>query len=169
MQKERFAKLTTKYWTIGIRKPRTNVEEIIDIRGRGGSMNDTSPWQFDDDNQGCSRARVVQAAPRRVFECLCVAPALISKAVIGTSWRRMGKWIHAFLTSGLAGGKWSASRPGRFTNGERAAGTRWIEGLVGPRSGLVEAEKRKILPLPGPLSPYPVAIPTALSRLFQRP
>jgi hypothetical protein len=31
--------------------------------------------------------------------------------------------IHIFLTSALAGGEWSASRPGRFTPGERAPGT----------------------------------------------
>jgi hypothetical protein len=30
---------------------------------------------------------------------------------------------NVFLTSVLAGGKWSASRPGRFTHGERAPGT----------------------------------------------
>jgi hypothetical protein len=27
--------------------------------------------------------------------------------------------IHIFLTSALAGGEWSASRPGRFTPGEK--------------------------------------------------
>jgi hypothetical protein len=31
--------------------------------------------------------------------------------------------IHIFLTSALAGVEWSASRPGRFTAGERAPGT----------------------------------------------
>jgi hypothetical protein len=28
--------------------------------------------------------------------------------------------IHIFLTSALAGGEWSASRPGRFTPGKKA-------------------------------------------------
>jgi hypothetical protein len=37
-------------------------------------------------------------------------------------------YIHIFLTSALAGGEWSASRPGRFTPGERAPGTHWIGG-----------------------------------------
>jgi hypothetical protein len=30
---------------------------------------------------------------------------------------------HTFLTSALGGGEWSASRPGRFTPGERAPGS----------------------------------------------
>jgi hypothetical protein len=44
--------------------------------------------------------------------------------------------IHIFLTSALAGGEWSASRPGRSTSGEKAPGTHWIGGWVGPRAGL---------------------------------
>jgi hypothetical protein len=52
-------------------------------------------------------------------------------------------WIHIFLTSALAGGEWSASRPGLFTPGERAPGTHWIRGWVYPRAGLDEVEKRK--------------------------
>jgi hypothetical protein len=39
-------------------------------------------------------------------------------------------WIHTFLTSVLFGGKWSASRPGRFT-----PGTHWVT----PRAGLALA------------------------------
>jgi hypothetical protein len=35
--------------------------------------------------------------------------------------------IHIFLTSALVGDKWSASRLGRFTSGEIAPGTHWIE------------------------------------------
>jgi hypothetical protein len=48
---------------------------------------------------------------------------------------------HVFLTSALVGGEWSASRRGRFTPGERAAGTHWIGGWVGPRAGLDDMEK----------------------------
>jgi hypothetical protein len=55
---------------------------------------------------------------------------------------------HIFLTLALVGGEWSASRPGRFTPGERAHGTHWIGGL-GPRAGLDDVEKRKFLTLPG--------------------
>jgi hypothetical protein len=53
------------------------------------------------------------------------------------------------LTSALVGGEWSASRPNRFTPGERALGTHWIDGWVGPRAGLDDVEKRKFLALPG--------------------
>jgi hypothetical protein len=44
--------------------------------------------------------------------------------------------IHIFLTSALAGGEWSASRPCRFTSGERAPGSHLIGGWVDPRAGL---------------------------------
>jgi hypothetical protein len=57
--------------------------------------------------------------------------------------------IHIFLTSALAGGVWSASRPGRFTPGAKAPGTHWIEGWVDPRAGPDDVEKRKIMPLLG--------------------
>jgi hypothetical protein len=59
----------------------------------------------------------------------------------------MGEWI--FLTSALVGGDWSPSRPSRFTPGERTPGTNWIGGWVGPRAGLDDVEKRKLLTLPG--------------------
>jgi hypothetical protein len=51
--------------------------------------------------------------------------------------------IHIFLTSELAGGT------GRFTPGERAAGTHWIGGWVDPRARLDDVENRKFLTLPG--------------------
>jgi hypothetical protein len=57
--------------------------------------------------------------------------------------------IHIFLTLALAGGEWSALRPGRFTPGERAPGTHWIGGWVDTRVGLHDAEKRKFFPLLG--------------------
>jgi hypothetical protein len=52
------------------------------------------------------------------------------------------------LTSALDGGEWSASRPYRFTPRERAPGTHWIGGWVGPRAVLDAVVKRKI---PSPL------------------
>jgi hypothetical protein len=52
--------------------------------------------------------------------------------------------LHAFWTSELDGGEWSASRPGRFTPRERAPGTLWIGGWVGPRTVLDAAVKKKI-------------------------
>ena len=50
-------------------------------------------------------------------------------------------WIHIFLTSALAGGEWSASRPCRFTHEERDPGTHWIGGCVDPRARLDHLEK----------------------------
>jgi hypothetical protein len=61
--------------------------------------------------------------------------------------------IQTFLTSALAGSEWSASRPGRFTPGEKAAGTHWIGGWVDPRAGLDDVEK--ILDLTGTRTPTP--------------
>jgi len=48
-------------------------------------------------------------------------------------------WLHAFLTSALDLGEWSASRHCRFTPRERTRGTDWIGGWVGPRVGLAAA------------------------------
>jgi hypothetical protein len=58
-------------------------------------------------------------------------------------------YSHAFLTSALVGGEWSATRPGHFTPGERVPGTHWIGGWVGLRAGLDDVETRKFLTLPG--------------------
>jgi hypothetical protein len=57
--------------------------------------------------------------------------------------------IHVFLTSALVGGEWSGTRSGHFTPGERAIGTHWRGGSVGPSTGLDDKEKRKFMPLPG--------------------
>jgi len=40
--------------------------------------------------------------------------------------------LHAFLTSALDGAERSASRPGRFTAGERVPDTHWPGGCMGP-------------------------------------
>jgi hypothetical protein len=70
-------------------------------------------------------------------------------------------------------GQWSASLPGRFNPGERAADIHCTRGWVGPQSRFERRGQEKILdptetrtPTPEPSSPYPVAIPTALSRLL---
>jgi hypothetical protein len=53
-------------------------------------------------------------------------------------------YLHAFLTSALDGNEWSASHPGPFTLRERAPGTYWIGGWMGPTAGLDTAVvKRK--------------------------
>jgi hypothetical protein len=54
-----------------------------------------------------------------------------------------------FLTSALVGGECSASRPSHFTPGERAPGTHWIGGLVGPRADVDDVGKRKFLTILG--------------------
>jgi hypothetical protein len=61
----------------------------------------------------------------------------------------MDVYIHIFLTTAVAGGEWSASRPCRFTPGERAPGIRWTGGWVSPRAGLDDVEKINFLNLPG--------------------
>jgi hypothetical protein len=56
--------------------------------------------------------------------------------------------IRIFLTSALAGGEWSASRPCRFTPGERAPGTHWIGGWGGEKNinqNLVQKEIKRRL------------------------
>jgi hypothetical protein len=52
--------------------------------------------------------------------------------------------LHAFLTSALDGGEWSASRTGRFIPRERAPSAHWIRGWLDPRAGLDAVERRKI-------------------------
>jgi hypothetical protein len=64
------------------------------------------------------------------------------KAYVG-----VGVSIHTVLTSPLVRGEWSASRPCRFTLGERAPGTHCIGGWVDPRASLNDVEKRKFLTL----------------------
>jgi hypothetical protein len=58
-------------------------------------------------------------------------------------------WIHIFLTSALAGGEWSVSRPGRFTPRESSPSMHGIGVWVDPRASMDEVEKRKLLTLPG--------------------
>jgi hypothetical protein len=67
--------------------------------------------------------------------------------------------------------EWSASRPTRFTPGERAPGTHWVGRWVGSKAVLDAVEERISLPLPGtefhclrPSSPLPVATRTELTR-----
>jgi hypothetical protein len=58
----------------------------------------------------------------------------------------LGEWRHSSthsLTSALDGGEWSASGLGRFTPRERAPGTHWIRGWVGPRAVLDAMVKKK--------------------------
>jgi hypothetical protein len=65
----------------------------------------------------------------------------------------MAVYSDIFLLSAQVGGEWSASRPCRFTPGERAPGTHGIGGWVGPRAGLDNVEK--ILNPKGTRTPTP--------------
>jgi len=42
--------------------------------------------------------------------------------------------LHEFFTAALDASEWPASRPGRFTAWERAPGTHWTGGWMGPES-----------------------------------
>jgi hypothetical protein len=83
-------------------------------------------------------------------------------------WRRIGECMYrsTFSWPPLVGGEWSASRPGRFTPGERAPSTHWIGGLVDPRAGLNEMEKRKFLTTPG-LELRPLGHPARSQSLYR--
>jgi hypothetical protein len=61
--------------------------------------------------------------------------------------------IHIFMTSALAGGEWSASRPCRFIPSERAPGTHWVGGCLDPKTSLDDVEK--ILDPTGTRTPTP--------------
>jgi hypothetical protein len=71
-----------------------------------------------------------------------------------------------FFTSALVRGEWSASRPCRFTTGERAPGTHWIGELGGSQSLSGRVEKRKFLTLPG-LELRPLAHPARSQSLYR--
>jgi hypothetical protein len=75
-------------------------------------------------------------------------------------------YIHIFLTSALGGGEWSSSLPGRFNPGERAPGTLWIGGWVGPIAGLEHMEKRKSLTLRG-IELRPLGRPASSQSLYR--
>jgi hypothetical protein len=75
--------------------------------------------------------------------------------------------VPLFLTSALDGGEWSASHPCHFTTGERAPGTHWIGGWVGPKPALDDMEERKILPLPG-IEPQPSSSDGKVTFLYMK-
>jgi hypothetical protein len=52
-------------------------------------------------------------------------------------------YFHAFLTSALGIGDWSASHTSRFTLGKRTSSTHCVGGWVGPRAGLNVASEGK--------------------------
>jgi hypothetical protein len=68
---------------------------------------------------------------------LCLTKHLAMKTYWG-----IGGIVPQFLTSALDGGEGSVSLPGRFIPRERAHGTHWIGGWVGPRAVLDAAKKK---------------------------
>jgi hypothetical protein len=58
-------------------------------------------------------------------------------------------FIHTFLTSAVARGEWSDSRPGRFAPRETPSSTHCIGGWADPRAGQGDVKERKFLTLPG--------------------
>jgi hypothetical protein len=60
--------------------------------------------------------------------CLC---AELIKHYAMKAYRGVDVKTHIFLISALAGGEWLASRPGRFTPGERARCTSWVDCRAG--------------------------------------
>jgi hypothetical protein len=70
------------------------------------------------------------------------------------------------LTTALAGGEWSASRPDRSIPGERAPDTHWIGGSVDPIVGMDDVETKKFLTLPG-LELQPLGRPVRSQLLYR--
>jgi hypothetical protein len=62
---------------------------------------------------------------------------------------RVDVLIHVFLTSALVVGEWSASRSGCFQPEKKPPGTLWKGRWMGSRAGLNDAERTRIVPLPG--------------------
>jgi hypothetical protein len=81
-------------------------------------------------------------------------------------YRGMDEYTHIFSSLALDGGECSASHPGRFTPGERAPGTQFIGGYVGPRFSLKDVEKRKFLTSSG-LELRPIGGPARSQSLYQ--
>jgi hypothetical protein len=74
--------------------------------------------------------------------------------------------IRIYLTSALAGGKWSVSRPGRCIPAETVSDIHWIKGWVGPKAGLDDMEKWKFL-RPSGLEPRPLGRPARNQSLYR--
>jgi hypothetical protein len=95
-----------------------------------------------------------------------VVPMLQLSTTLWRGIRGVEAQFHAFLTSALDGGEWSASRPGRFIPRERAPGTPWIGGCwVGVRAGQDAVVERYISSHYRDSNPDHPALSPALYRL----
>jgi hypothetical protein len=77
--------------------------------------------------------------------------------------------LHAFLTSAQDGGELSASRPGRFTAGDRTPGKYWLRCWVGPRAGLERWRRERISSLPCRKSNHGRPAPNLVTTLTELP
>jgi hypothetical protein len=77
-------------------------------------------------------------------------------------------YSHIFLNSALVGGAWSFQARAALPPWERFPGTHWIGGWVGPRVGLDDVEKRKLLTLTG-FELRPLGRPTRNQSLYRLP
>jgi hypothetical protein len=99
------------------------------------------PWPQDGGERSDSRSDRIYS--REKFTCHRVHPCAWAPRHEDV----LGKWRYSSthsLTSALDGDEWSASRRGSFTPRERALGTHWIGGWVGPRAVLDAVVKREI-------------------------
>jgi hypothetical protein len=93
----------------------------------------------------------------RIIPTLCVFGILykvkLFLCITNSALRHEGVWGNGYIDPRIldlgTSCRWSASRLGQFTPGERASGTHWIGSWVGPRTGLEDMEKEKFLPPPG--------------------
>jgi hypothetical protein len=132
-----------------------SIREVLDITSHFLCM---APSWCNYPNNTCTTRKL------KIKLSLCLTKHHAMKTYLGVEGQ-----LHAFLTSALDGGEWSASRLCRFTPSERAPGTHWIGGWVGSRAFLDAVAKRKI---PSPAenrtleprssSPQCSAIPTEL-------
>jgi hypothetical protein len=139
-------------WNVGIlpqhytaslsRRPRLETVRIIGLQ--------TEIWNLDLRNM---KSEVMTTEPRCSESVYCRIQVKVKvKLSLCFNWAPhhegvWEEWRHSSthsLTSALDGGEWSVSRPGRFIPSERAPGTHWIGGWVGPRAVLDAVVKRKI-------------------------
>jgi hypothetical protein len=94
-------------------------------------------------SSGCGWRRRPSDMEGKVKVKVELSLCLIKHHAVKTYWG-VEVYLQAFLTSALDGGEWSASPPGHFNPRERAPGTHWIGGWVGPRAVLDTVVKKKI-------------------------
>jgi hypothetical protein len=80
---------------------------------------------------------------------------------------KVNVWIHVFLNSVLGGGERSASRPGRFTTGERCPLCALDRKLSGPQNRTRRRGEEEILDPTGTRTPTPRFTDCATATQFE--